>query len=58
VPVLGGASRKLLEDVDTPVDFSPDNKRIAFGRYYPAERESALMIANADGTGEKKLAVR
>ena len=58
VPVLGGASRKLIFDIDTTVSFAPDGKRLAFVRQYPQEREAALMVANADGTGERKLAVR
>jgi serine/threonine protein kinase/Tol biopolymer transport system component len=58
VPVLGGPPRKLIFDVDTPVTFSPDGKEIAFARGYPAEGARAIMIARADGTGERKLAVR
>jgi Tol biopolymer transport system component len=56
MPVLGGASRKVVEDVSSPISFSPDGKQIAFVRN--ADEESALMIANADGTEERKIAVR
>lgn len=58
VPALGGSPRKILEDVDSPITFSPDGKRFAFLRGYPRESELALMVANADGSGEQKLAVR
>jgi len=58
VPVLGGPTRKLLFDVDTPVTFSPDGKQIAFTRGYPQKDESAVMVAQADGTGERTIAVR
>jgi serine/threonine protein kinase/Tol biopolymer transport system component len=58
VPVLGGPTRKLLFDVDTAVGFSPDGRQLAFIRGYPQQSEAALMIANADGTAERKLAVR
>ncbi len=58
VPALGGTPRKLLEDVDSPVTLSPDGKRCAFIRGYPAARESALIVANLDGTGERKLLTR
>ena len=55
VPTLGGTPKKLLENVaPPPVTFSPDGKQIAFARLAPG-KESALMIANADGTNERKL---
>ena len=56
VPVLGGAPRTIIEDVDSVPTFSPDDKRLAFIRGYPAEGTVALMVANVDGTGEMKLA--
>jgi Tol biopolymer transport system component/DNA-binding winged helix-turn-helix (wHTH) protein len=58
VPVLGGTPRKLLEDVDSPITLAPDGKRCAFVRGYPEQRETALVVANLDGTGERKLATR
>jgi eukaryotic-like serine/threonine-protein kinase len=58
VPVLGGTPRKVLEDVYSPVTFSADGSRLAFVRWYEKGRESALMISNADGTGEQRLATR
>ncbi|HXH27841.1 MAG TPA: hypothetical protein VNL37_02285, partial [Candidatus Polarisedimenticolia bacterium] len=58
VPVLGGATRRLLFDIDTAVSFSPDGRRFVFMRGYPTNAESALIIADADGTGERKLKVR
>ncbi|HXG63613.1 MAG TPA: protein kinase [Blastocatellia bacterium] len=56
IPVLGGNPKKLIADIDSAVTFSPDGKRFAFLRGYPLEGEFALMVANADGTGEQKLA--
>ncbi|HMC82225.1 MAG TPA: protein kinase, partial [Candidatus Polarisedimenticolia bacterium] len=58
VPVLGGPARKLLFDIDTAVTFSPDGRQLAFVRGYPADREVDVMVANADGSGERKLAIR
>jgi Tol biopolymer transport system component len=58
IPVLGGASRRLIEDVDTPVTVSPDGKQMAFIRVYPETAESVLIVAGTDGTGERKLAAR
>jgi eukaryotic-like serine/threonine-protein kinase len=55
VPVLGGASRRVVEDVDSAATFSPDGRRLAFLREYPEQKADALIIANADGTGEQRL---
>ena len=56
VPVLGGSAKKLVNDVDTAVTFSPDGKRMAFMRGVPSQRERLLIVANADGTAEQILA--
>jgi Tol biopolymer transport system component len=57
VSVLGGAPRRLVEDVDSAVTFSPDGARFAFMRGLPTVGV-ALVVANADGTGERVLVVR
>ncbi|MFN2596979.1 MAG: protein kinase, partial [Pyrinomonadaceae bacterium] len=54
VAVLGGDARKLVFDVDNRVAFSPDGKRVAFIRN--STTESNVMIADADGTNERRLA--
>jgi eukaryotic-like serine/threonine-protein kinase len=56
VPVLGGAPRKIIEDVDSQPTFSPDGLRFAFMRGHPPQGIVELMVANVDGTGEQKLA--
>ncbi len=58
IPVLGGTPRKLMVDVGRYVTLSPDDKQLAFVRFSRKDREYALMVANADGTGERKLATR
>jgi serine/threonine protein kinase len=59
IPVLGGTPVKLLERIDGPVTFSPDGKQFAFVRgNSPTRGNSALVIANIDGTGERNLAVK
>ena len=58
IPVLGGTPRKVIEDVDTPITFSADGKRFAWIRQFPNSGETALLIANADGSGERKIASR
>jgi Tol biopolymer transport system component len=58
VPVLGGTPRKLLTDIDSAPSFSPDGRQFAFVRNYPVRGEAVLLLANSDGSGERKLAVR
>jgi len=54
VPVLGGNPKKIIEKVDTPISFGPGDKQFAFMRI--TQREIQLIVANADGTGERVLA--
>jgi hypothetical protein len=58
MPILGGLPRKLIWDIDSLVTLSPDGKRMAFLRGYPADGQSALIVAKADGASEQKLAIR
>src|SRR4029078_5402351 len=58
VPTLGGAAMTVIGDAEGPPTFSPDGKQFAFERYDPISAESSLIIANADGSGERKLASR
>ena len=58
IPVFGGTPRKLLVNIQSAISLSPDDKRLAFYRSNPAEGEELLMVANAEGTGELKLASR
>jgi len=53
VPSLGGPSDRLLQDVDSPVTFSPDNQQMAFIRFSPGA--ASIVIANIDGTSERIL---
>jgi serine/threonine protein kinase/Tol biopolymer transport system component len=57
IPALGGESRKVVERVDSPVAFSPEGNRAAFIRENPGS-ETALMVAEADGTGERQVSAR
>ena len=58
VPSLGGASRQIVRDVASAVTFSPDGKRMAYLRSLREQGESQLMIANADGSGERAIVRR
>ena len=54
LPALGGEPRRVLSNILGPVAPSPDGKQIAFARFDPPA-ETSLVIANSDGTGERKL---
>ena len=56
VPALGGVPTKILVDVHSPITLSPDGSRFAFVR--ESKDESALMVANVDGSNQRKLAAR
>jgi len=56
MPVLGGAARQLIRDIDVPVDFSPDGKQFVFQRGVPERNVIEIRTAQADGTGELLLA--
>ncbi|MGH9873255.1 MAG: winged helix-turn-helix domain-containing protein [Pyrinomonadaceae bacterium] len=56
VPVLGGAATKIIDgDTDSRVTLSPDDKQLAFIRGYPQRGIVELIVANADGSEERKL---
>jgi Tol biopolymer transport system component/DNA-binding winged helix-turn-helix (wHTH) protein len=56
IPKLGGAPSILGEDIDSPPAFSPDGKQITYVRNYPDQNESALIITDAGGGVERRLA--
>ncbi|HJR59928.1 MAG TPA: protein kinase [Vicinamibacterales bacterium] len=58
VAVLGGGARLVIEDVDTSLTFSPDGSQFAFVRGYPDDGSSAIVVANVDGSDQRKLATR
>ncbi|HET9712072.1 MAG TPA: protein kinase, partial [Pyrinomonadaceae bacterium] len=59
IPILGGTPVKVLEKIDGPISFSPDGRHFVLVRAnYPNPGESALVIANIDGSGERNLVVK
>jgi eukaryotic-like serine/threonine-protein kinase len=57
VAVLGGATRKILTDVDSPVTFSPDGSRIAYVRV-ALEKGVELLTNNTEGSDERLVSTR
>jgi Tol biopolymer transport system component len=59
MPTLGGTQKKLGTDVDGPVTYSPNGKQFSFIRgNHPEMGGSSVLIANADGSGERIVARR
>ncbi len=56
IPVLGGAPRKLVDDVDSAVTFSPDGTQFAFIRQDSTTSSGQIFLANADGTNQRAIA--
>ena len=56
IPVLGGTPRKLVDDVDSAVSFSPDGQQMVYLRNSSSDASSKLILAHTDGTGEHVLA--
>jgi DNA-binding winged helix-turn-helix (wHTH) protein/Tol biopolymer transport system component len=56
IPVLGGPSRLLVKDIDSPVSFSPDGREFVYTRGIPIPNNIEIRIANADGSGNHLLA--
>ncbi len=56
ISTRGGQPRKIIEGMDSQPTFSPDGKQMAFLRAaFPTRDESAVLIANSDGTGVHTL---
>jgi Tol biopolymer transport system component len=58
IPTLGGTPMRVAFDVDSPPAFSPDGRQIAYLRYDLKTEENFVLIANADGSGERRLLSR
>lgn len=58
VPLFGGIAREVMNDVDSPITFSPNGQYFAFVRSYPQQREASLIVAKLDGSEDRKLLTR
>ncbi len=55
VPFLGGGPKRLIDNVNSPIGWSPDSRRLAFVRS-GSGGSSALIVAESDGTSPKTIA--
>jgi Tol biopolymer transport system component len=58
VPVLGGSARRVVEDVDGLVSFSPGGDRFVFVRGFPEDGGSALMVTDVKTMTPRELVRR
>src|SRR6202041_978693 len=58
VPVLGGTPHRLVEAAVTGVSYSPDGRQMTHAAYDVQSAIASVMIANADGSGVRKLSSR
>ena len=56
--ILGGAVKKVVNNVWSDFSFSPDGKQIAFARRDMKRKLYLLILANSDGSGERELTSR
>ena len=54
---IGGEATKVLSDVGWAIGFAPDGAQFTFVRAL-SPTETALMVANVDGSGERVVATR
>lgn len=55
MPVLGGVPEKVWEDVGEFLSLSPDDRNIAYFRTDAERKQSLLIVAALDGSGEREL---
>jgi Tol biopolymer transport system component/DNA-binding winged helix-turn-helix (wHTH) protein len=58
LPVAGGESQQLVENIDATIALSPDGSQIAFVRCFPGQHRDVLIVAAVDGSHEREIAVR
>ena len=58
VPSLGGTSQRILDDLSSPVNFSPDGKQMVFVHFDPGQKQAQLVVAESDGSGRHIIAER
>ena len=57
MPASGGEATKVLADVSGAISFAPDGRQFAFVRFSNGG-ETVLIVANADGSGERVVTTR
>ena len=50
MPVLGGPSKLLVKDIDSPINFSPNGNKFVYTRGMPGPNTTEVRVANGDGS--------
>ncbi|HTL44223.1 MAG TPA: protein kinase [Vicinamibacterales bacterium] len=58
IPTLGGHAKALLRGIDSSVTFSPDGRRMAFYRLEKSPGDSALVLADIDGSNARAIVTK
>ena len=58
VPVLGGQTRKIVDDTESPITLSPNQHQIAFIRNNQPQKRDDLIIAGIEGSDERIVTSR
>jgi DNA-binding winged helix-turn-helix (wHTH) protein/Tol biopolymer transport system component len=58
VPILGGASKQIISNIDSGISFSADGNEFVFYRTNQSQGLSQLMMSKLDGTSQKVVAER
>jgi eukaryotic-like serine/threonine-protein kinase len=56
MPVLGGAPRQIIRDIDSIPSFSPDGTQFAYMRGVPDRDQIEIHISDATGSNDRTLA--
>lgn len=55
IPILGTATQKIAENVDSSASFSPDGKKIAFLSRSTHDGTERIIVSDADGNNQRAL---
>ena len=58
IPVMGGGSVKLFDDIHGSTSFSPDGREMVFARWNATTGDTWIVISGSDGKGERIVAQR
>jgi Tol biopolymer transport system component len=58
IPTLGGNPKALVRPIDSSVTFSPDGQRMAFYRREKSPGDSALVVADIDGSNARAIVTK